>query len=205
MTLITMEAGDAVAIASLINLTDAKTPRLDVIHLDTALAETAAYGTDRYALGRVMVPSASPSDRVEWKITAAGAKFITANVKPLNKWNTPGRVTFDVDTESRAVSIGFGASAYTDTWPADTANGRDLTEQLAGVLEHWERRETAAPVSMSSRLISKLSKLSDGFTKVESWLLELGASPSHGNPDKPGPLRATSGRLEVLIQPRLTR
>lgn len=203
MTLITMEAADAVAIASLINLTDAKTPRLDVIHLDTALLETAAYGTDRYALGRVMVPSVSPSDAVQWQITAAGAKFITANVKPLNKWHTPGRVMFDIDTESRAVSIGFGASAFTDTWPAD--NARNLTEQLAGVLEQWEPRDTAAPVSMSSRLISKLSKLSDGFAKVDSWLLELGASASHANPDKPGPLRATSGRLEVLIQPRLTK
>lgn len=203
MTLITMEAADAVAIASLINLTDAKTPRLDVIHLDTALAETVAYGTDRYALGRVLVPSASPSDAVQWKLTANGAKFITANVKPLNKWNTPERVLFDVDTETRAVSIGFGASAYTDTWPAD--NGLDLTAQLAKVLNQWERRETVTPVSMSSKLLTKLAKLSDGFTKVDAWLLELGAAPNFGNPDKPGPLRATSGRLEVLIQPRLIK
>lgn len=204
MTLITMEAADAVAIASLINLTDAKTPRLDVIHLDTTLDATIAYGTDRYALGRVMVSSASPNAPVQWQITAAGAKFIAANVKPLNKWNNPGRVTFEIDTESRAVSIGFGASAFTDTWPADIHAGK-LTEQLAGVLEQWEPRDTAAPVSMSSRLISKLSKLSDGFTKVDAWLFELGASPTHGNPDKPGPLRATSGRLEVLIQPRITK
>lgn len=203
MTLITMEAADAVAIASLINLTDAKTPRLDVIHLDTALEETVAYGTDRYTLGRLMVPSASPSDAVQWKITAAGAKFITANVKPLNKWNKPDRVLFDVDTDNRAVSISFGASAFTDTWPA--SNLGDLAEQLAGVMQQWEPRETATPVSMSSKLIGKLAKLSDGFNKVDAWLLELGAAATNGNPDKPGPLRASSGRLQVLIQPRLIR
>lgn len=202
MTLITMEAADAVAMASLINLTDAKTPSLDVIHLDTALLETVAYGTDRYTLGRVMVPSVSPSDAVQWKITAAGAKFITANVKPLNKWNTPDRVSFNIDTDNRAVSITFGSSAFTDTWPADI-NGPKLVEKLAGVMEQWEPRDTATPVSMSSKLITKLAKLSDGFNKVDAWLLELGASPNYGNPDKPGPLRASSGRLQVLIQPRL--
>jgi hypothetical protein len=202
MTLITIAAADAVTIANLINLTDPKTPRLDVIHLDTALLETVAYGTDRYTLGRALVPSSSPLDKVEWRLTAAAAKFITANVKPVNKWHEPAPVTFDVNTEERTVTIAHGSSTFTDEWPADTF-GRAITEQLAGVIDQWEPRATPDPVSLATRFLVKLGKLTDGFTKVDAWLLELGASPTHGNPAKPGPVRATAGRLELLIQPRL--
>jgi hypothetical protein len=203
MTLITMDAADAVTIANLINLTDAKGDVLSLIHLDTALLETAAYGTDRYVLGRVMVASNSPADAVTWRLTAAGAKFITANVKPVNKWHEPARVTFDVDLESRTVTIAHGSSTYTDNWPVLLNSHATLTEQLAGVFEQWEPRTESAPVSIATRFLTKLGKLTDGFTKAESYVWQLGASPSHGNPAKPGPLMAKSGRLEVLIQPRM--
>jgi hypothetical protein len=197
-----MEAADAVAIASLINLTDAKTPRLDAVHLDTMLEETVAYGTDRYVLGRY-VATAGASNACEWQLSAAACKFITANVKPLNKWHTPEPVAFTVDTETRTVTIATNGATFADRW---TAHGfkSSTTEELGRVLNKWEARTETQPVKLSTRLLVKLSKLMDGFSKSDAWILELGITAA-GREDRPGPVRATNSSHTVLIMPQLMK
>jgi hypothetical protein len=200
MLTIKMPAADAVTIASLIHLTDAKTPRLDVIHLSTLAGETMAIASDRFALGQTY-SQASATGEALWAITTEAAKFITANVKPLNKWHTPAPVVFEINPEERTGTIRAGNAVFGYEWPAVELKSNTI-EQLTRVLDNWRARTDAPPVTLGTRLLMKLSKVLDGFSKSEKWSLELGASNSTRE-ERPGPLRATNGRVTILIQPRL--
>jgi hypothetical protein len=199
MALIKMQASDAVAVASLIHLTDPKEPRLDTVHLDTLREETIAYGTDRFILGRY-VATATADIETRWQLSANACKFITANVKPLNKWHTPEDVVFTLDTEARTVTIATNGATFTDNWPVFT---RSTSEALERVVSEWKAIEEPQPVMMATRLLSKLSKLMDGFKKCDAWLLELGATAT--NSAKCGPVRATLGKFTVLLQPKVIK
>lgn len=199
MTTITMQAGDAVTIANLIHLTDAKTPRLDVIHLSTLAGETMALASDRFILGRVMAETQLDGDPVEWRLPANAAKFITANVKPLNKWHDPAPVVFTLNGDH--VTITTGANTYAENIPAPYST-RSTTDELARVLDRWKAVENARPVSLATRFLMKLGKLTDGFTKVDGWIIELGEQ-ANATGRHAGPIRAKSERVELLIQPRV--
>lgn len=199
MTTITMQAGDAVTIANLIHLTDAKTPSLDVIHLSTLAGETMALASDRYVLGRVMTQSELVGDPVEWRLPANAAKFITANVKPLNKWHDRAPVVFTLNGDH--VTITTGANTHAENIPAPYSS-IPMTQKLAAVLDRWKAVESARPVSLATRFLMKLGKLTDGFTKVDNWLIELGEQ-ANTTGRQAGPIRAKSERLEILIQPRV--
>lgn len=199
MTTIRMNAGDAVTIANLIHLTDAKTPRLDVIHLSTLAGETMALASDRFILGRVMADTQLTGDPVEWRLTANAAKFLTANVKPLNKWHDPAPVVFELNGDH--VTITAGAATYADNIPAPFST-RSTTDELSRVLDGWRAVDNARPVSLATRFLLKLGKLTDGFTKVDGWLIELGEQ-QNATGRHAGPIRAKSERVELLIQPRV--
>ena len=200
MITVTMPATDAVTIASLIHLTDPKTPRLDVIHLSTLAGETMALASDRFALGR-SYSQATATGETEWAMTADAAKFITANVKPLNKWHDPAPVVFEINPGERAGKITAGSAVFGYEWPAIEMKSNTI-EQLTRVMDGWQARTDAPPVTLGTRLLMKLSKVLDGFSKSEQWTIELGASNSTRE-DRPGPLRASNGRVVMLIQPRL--
>jgi len=204
MITVTMPATDAVTIAALIHLTDPKTPRLDTVHLSTLGGETKAVASDRYTLG-TYYSRTTATDCVEWQLTAAACKFLTANVKPLNKWHTPENVTFEVDTSTNAFTIMTGAATYSDKWPTGVA-GRSVVDTMSAVVTSWAPRTDAVQVRLGTRLLMKLGKLTDGFTKVDTWLIELGASNYAAVSDRPGPVMATSpGGVMVLIQPNLLK
>lgn len=203
MTTISIPAADAVTIASLIHLTDPKTPGLDTIHLSSTGVETLAIATDRYLMGQFFSTATAPGmnyDGPEWQLTAAACKFITANVKPLNKWHDPAPVVVDLDTDARQFTITAGAATFTDTWPVSPYKTTRATAFLS-VMNRWEKATDAQPVTLTTRLLIKLSKLMDGFTKADKWTLELGAGQSELHPTRPGPVRATKGGLSVIIQP----
>lgn len=199
MQTIKMQAPDAVTIANLIHLTDAKTPRLDVIHLSTLAGETLAVASDRFILGRVFAKTETDGAPIEWRLPAGAAKFITANVKPLNKWHNPEPVVFEIN--GLHLTIKAGSSTYAENIPAPYSTA-STADQLTKVLDGWKPLTDARPVNLATRFLLKLGKLTDGFTKVDGWLMELGTQ-EHANPAKPGPVRAKSERVEILIQPRL--
>ena len=197
-----MPATDAATIAALIHLTDPKTPRLDTVHLSTLGGETKAIASDRYTLG-TYYSQATASDCVEWQLTAAACKFISANVKPLNKWHTPSPVLFDVDPDSETFTITAGAATFSDKWPAGVS-GRSVVDTMSAVVTSWAPRTDAVPARLGTRFLVKLGKLTDGFTKVDTWLIELGASNYTAKSERPGPVRAKStGGVTVFIQPNL--
>ena len=195
-----MPAADAVTIASLIHLTDPKTPRLDVIHLSTLAGETMALASDRFALGQTYSQATATGEAL-WAITTEAAKFITANVKPLNKWHTPAPVVFEINPESREVEIKAGSAMFGYQYPEEVRR-EELHKQLAGVVSNWQPRTDAPPVTLGTKFVTKLAKVLDGFSKSEKWTLQLGASNSTRE-DRPGPILANNGRVKLLIQPRL--
>lgn len=197
-----MPATDAATIAALVHLTDPKTPRLDTVHLSTLLEETKAVASDRYTLG-LYYSQATATDATEWQLTAAACKFITANVKPLNKWHTPSPVIFEVDSENASFTITAGAATYSDKYTPEKM-GRSTISTMADVVTNWAPRTDAVPARLGTRFLVKLGKLTDGFTKIDTWLLELGASNYTAKSERPGPVRALSpGGVTVLIQPNL--
>lgn len=201
-----MPADKAITIASLTHLTDPKEPRLKNIHLSTLAGETMALASDKYVLGKYDTEATATgefSEPIEWELTAAGAKFITANVKPLNKWHTPAPVIFEVNEAERMFTIRAGAATFSDEWEPSRFTSSAFTTLLRTV-EQWEPREEVSEFTVATRFLMKLGKLMNGFTKVDNWLMAMGASPNEARPERLGPIRASSNGLTVLIQPRLT-
>lgn len=210
MNLITINltAADAVAIASLINATTAKDSLevLEQVRIVPGLdGELYALGTNRYVAAQFKITGAEVTGELPDHgigLSAAACKFITANVKRVNKWNTPDRVELIANTETREVSVRHGAAVIGDTWPAG-----NYPVNLLSMVESWEPAPAVAPVNLGTQLLATLGKFVDSFTKVEAWTMELGAATSEmgRNMNKPGPLRATAGNFTALIQPRVTK
>ena len=202
MITITLEASDAVSIASLINLTDPKTPGLDSVFVTSSTTDTVALATDRYVLGRYKAeePTTTASEPIEWKLTAKACKFITANVKPLNKWHTPTPLTVEINPENNSFTINTGQTTFSDTWTKGLHNGTG--QNLTKLVDEWRPAELALPNYLTLKFLVKLSKLVNGFTKIDKFVFEIGANEY--NAKKPGPMRASAnGGWEVLIQPNL--
>lgn len=202
MITITIEATDAVSIASLINLTDPKTLGLDSVFLASSPTNTVAIGTDRYVLGRYtsQQSTTTASEPIEWKLTSNACKFITANVKPLNKWHTPTPLTVEIDPDQRSFTISTGQASFSDTW--DRQAPRTNSETLGKIVDEWKAAELALPNQIAIKFLVKLSKLMNGFTKIDKFVFQLGHNDR--NPTKPAPIRASApGGWEVLIQPNL--
>lgn len=214
MLTINLNAADAVAIASLIAAADTQkgiTPVLEQIRLSVdGSGRITATATNRFMIATYTATAldvsctcaecatGEPRPTMELGITAKAAKFITANVKRGNKWNTPDAVELIADTDTRELSVRHGAAVYGDTWPAGKFPA------VESLLTDWTPAAEAQPVKLNQAWLVTLGKLLDGFTKVEFWLYELGADKL-GRADRPGPLRATAGSFTALIQPNLIK
>lgn len=214
MLTIQLTAADAVAIASLIAATGGNVDNPEVLNqirlsVDGS-GQIAATATNRFMIATYSATAAGvsctcaecatgePRPTMELGITAKAAKFITANVKRGNKWNTPDNVELIADTDTRELSIRHGAAIYGDTWPAGKFPA------VESLLTEWTPATQAQPVKLNQAWLVTLGKLLDGFTKVDFWLYELGADKL-GRADRPGPLRATAGSFTALIQPNLIK
>jgi hypothetical protein len=212
MLTIQLQAADAVAIASLIAAADNNkgiTPVLEQIRLNIhGSGVITASATNRFMIATYTADAdvscscnvcGTGSERPEMEIgiTAAAAKFITANVKRGNKWNTPANVELIADVETRELSVRHGAAVYGDVWPA--GKFPDIDE----LITEWTPATEVMPVKLRQTWLSALGKLTDGFNKVDFWLYELGAA--RFNSGKPGPVKATAGNFTALIQPNLIK
>lgn len=197
-----LQAADAVAIASLAAFTANPkdlAPVLSEIAVTVQGSQLTATGTDRFTLAEYRAElTGQYTEPVTFRLSAAAAKFITANVKKLNKWREPGTVTFIVDQEERAVTISYGDATLRDAWTA--ANYPRVNELLG----NWQPASDNKPVKLGSAFLARLGKLVEAFAKVDYWVLQTGYAGEFGeSKGRPGPVLATAGNFRVLIQPNV--
>lgn len=202
-----IEAADAVSIASLITAAasgaDAKTtPVLGEIEVSLENGNLFATATDRYMAATYTTAASSSgpwsaADITTFRLTAAAAKFLTANVKRVNKHYATPAVEFVIDQDARQVTISHGGATFSDTW---------ISAKFPAVLNlinNWQPADTAQPVKLRGEFLARLYKFTDSFIRVDYWVLELGSAKSAFRPDRPGPVLATAGKFRVMIQPNI--
>lgn len=198
MNTMTLKAADAVSIASLIHAADTSrgnvTPVLGEIHLTLTAGQLTATATDRYCA----ITYQCPADGVdgELRLNAAAAKFLTANVKPLNKWHTPAPVAIEYDTDTRTYNVSHNGASMAGEWVAAKYPG------VLSLIQEWRPAEHAQPVTLKAEFMARLGKFLSDFKKVELWAFELGAGTSTRT-DRPGPIRATAPGFRFLLMPNL--
>ena len=201
MKTIELAASDAVSVASLIHAansgSDAKiTPVLSEVFISVIDGKLTAAATDRYTAAIYDTEATGPD--AEFRLSAAACKFITANVKRVSKHYAPQPVEFTIDLDAREVAIRHDRAVFSDTWqPAKYP-------EIVGLVDSWQPDTQPRAVKLRAEFLARLYKFLDSFTKVEYWLLELGAN-ANGNTEKPGPVMATAGKFRVLIMPNLLR
>ena len=198
MHTMTLKAADAVSIASLFNTLgrDQVTPVLMEIRLTLTAGKLSAYATDRFCLATYECDADGIDG--EMRISTAGAKWIVTNVKPKNKHYAPEPVAIEYDTENCNFTISHNGATLSGFWL------KSKFPAVETLFATWEPDTNAQPVTLNANFLTRLNKFLSEFKKVELWALELGKSPEH-RPDRPGIVRAKSGRFTFLIQPNLLR
>ena len=201
-----IDAADAVSIASLITAAATKTaaqttPVLGEIEVSLENGNLTATATDRFmAATYTTAASSTPwsvGDVTTFRLTAAAAKFLTANVKRVNKHYDTPPVEFVIDQDTRLVTISHGGATFSDTW---------ISAKFPAVLNlinEWQPADTAQPVKLRGEFLARLYKFTDSFIRVDYWVLELGSAKSAFRPDRPGPVLATADKFRVMIQPNI--
>jgi hypothetical protein len=195
---IMIEAADAVSIASLVTVAASKTaaqttPVLGEIEVSLENGNLFATATDRFMAATYT--TTATGDNSAFRLTAAAAKFLAANVKRVNKHYETPAVEFVIDQEQHRVTISHGGATFTDNWIS--AN----FPAVLGLIDGWQPATEAQPVKLRGEFLARLYKLTDSFIRVDYWVVELGANSSTYKPERPGPLMATAGKFRVLIQP----
>ena len=199
MKTLQIAAADAVSIASLIHAansgSDAKiTPVLSEVFVTITDGKLTAAATDRYTAAVYDTDGSGPNG--EFRITPAAAKFITANVKRVNKHYSPQPVEFTYDEEKRELGISHGYAAFGDTWQPQKY------PDVINLANTWQPADTAQPVKLRGEFLARLYKFLDTFTRVDYWVMTLGRGPDY-RPEKPGAVMATAGNFRVLIMPNV--
>ena len=194
-----IDAADAVSIATLINAAisgaNAKiTPVLSEILVTITGGKVTAAATDRFTAA-IYDTEATGSDG-QFRITPAGAKFITANVKRVSKHYTPEPVEFTYDQELRELGISHGRAVFGDTWQPQKY------PDIINLANTWQPADKHLPVKLRGEFLARLYKFLDSFARVDYWLLEIGRGSEY-KPDKPGAVMATAGKFRVMIQPNI--
>jgi len=198
MKTLTLKAADAVAIASLIATADTGrngAPVLADILVTVDNGNVTAHATDRFALARYDATGDGPDGSL--RVTAAMAKWILTNVKKGRGYGSPEPVELTYSEETGEISARHGLAVIGDKW---NAGKYPAVETL---LTTWTAADTAQPVTLRAEFLARLGKFINDFQKVNYWAVELGTAPM--NPNKPGPVRATSAGFSVLIQPNLIK
>ena len=193
-----IEAADAVSIASLVTVAASKTaaqttPVLGEIEVSLENGNLFATATDRFMAATYT--TTATGDNSAFRLTAAAAKFLAANVKRVNKHYATPAVQFVIDQEQHQVTISHGGATFTDNWISAKFPA------VLGLIDGWQPATEAQPVKLRGEFLARLYKLTDSFIRVDYWVVELGANSSTYKPERPGPLMATAGKFRVLIQP----
>lgn len=195
-----IDAADAVSIATLITAAATKTaaqttPVLGEIEVLLENGNLSATATDRFMAATYS--STATGEDTAFRLTAAAAKFLAANVKRVNKhYDTPA-VEFVIDQDARQVTITHGGATFSDTWNAAKFPA------ILGMINGWQPADTAQPVKLRGEFLARLYKFTDSFIRVDYWVFELGSAKSAFRPDRPGPVLATAGKFRVMIQPNI--
>jgi hypothetical protein len=199
MQTMTLKAADAVSIASLIHAADTSrnpaAPVLAEINLTLTAGQLTAAATDRFCAVSYKAPADGPDGQL--RINAAAAKFITANVKPLNKWHDPAPVVIEYDNDARTFSISQNGATIAGEWVS--AKYPDVVS----LFDNWQPATDATPVTLRAEFLGRLNKFLSEFKKIDLWAIELGANPR--NPNRPGVTRAASGNFRFIVQPNLIK
>lgn len=200
MLTIQLTAADAVAIASLAAATNGRDAGAEVLGQIrvkvSGSGQIMATATNRYMVATYATTAATYNHDGEFGITPAAAKFITANVKRGNKWNTPDNVELIANVDTGELSVRHGAAVYGDVWPLGKFPA------IESLITDWTPAATAMPVKLRQAFVVTLAKLMNGFEKVDYWTYELGAATMNRT-DRPGPVKATAGQFTALIMPNL--
>lgn len=199
MKTLTLKAADAVAIASLIATADTGrngAPVLADILITVDGSNVTAHATDRFALARYDA-TATFGESGSLRITPAVAKWIITNVKKGRGYGNPEPVELTYSEETGEISARHGLAVIGDKW-----NGGKYPA-VETLLTTWTAADVAQPVTLRAEFLARLGKFINDFQKVNYWAVELGTAPM--NPNKPGPVRATSAGFSVLIQPNLIK
>lgn len=197
---IMIDAADAVSIASLITAAATKTaaqttPVLGEIEVLLDNGNLTATATDRF-MAATYTTTATGEDTT-FRLTAAAAKFLAANVKRVNKHYATPAVQFVIDQDARLVTISHGGATFSDTWDAAKFPA------ILGMIDGWKPADTAQPVKLRGEFLARLYKFTDSFIRVDYWIIELGANTNGYRPERAGVVRATAGKFRVILQPNI--
>ena len=198
---ITLTAANAVSIASLINYADtSRTPipeTLGTIGVMIRDGQLTAMATDRYVAARYQTNLDIDTGRPgEFRMSAAAARWILANIKKGNKWHNPAPVSLAIEGDS--LTIETNGMAYSSQL---VTGSQPNLEGLNKLFSEWQPADKAQPLALAGRFLAKVNKLLEDFARVEYATYELGLNIT--GIDKAGPVRGTAGAFEILIQPRL--
>lgn len=197
---IMIDAADAVSIASLITAAATKTaaqttPVLGEIEVLLDNGNLTATATDRFMAATYS--STATGEDTTFRLTAAAAKFLAANVKRVNKHYATPAVQFVIDQDARLVTISHGGATFSDTWDAAKFPA------ILGMIDGWKPADTAQPVKLRGEFLARLYKFTDSFIRVDYWIIELGANTNGYRPERAGVVRATAGKFRVILQPNI--
>lgn len=150
-----------------------------------------AMATDRYAA--VKFTDDVIADDVEFRLTANLTKFLKANLVKAYQ----GNVIVSVSENSVTVELSNGASQTDVTTTAKFP-------AIEGLFDTWSPAKDAQAIAMKIELLARLEKIKLDGEFADLWHLETGLNPN--NPNRPGPVLATSANsdnLVALVQPNL--
>lgn len=167
------------------------TPVLTETLVTIADNKLTAMATDRYAA--VKFTDDVIADDVEFRLTANLTKFLKANLVKAYQ----GNVIVSVSENSVTVELSNGASQTDVTTTAKFP-------AIEGLFESWSPAKDAQAIAMKIELLARLEKIKLDGEFADLWHLETGLNPN--NPNRPGPVLATSANsdnLVALVQPNL--
>lgn len=173
------------------NSRDKWTPVLTETLVTIADNKLTAMATDRFAA--VKFTDDVIADDVEFRLTANLTKFLKANLVKAYQ----GNVIVFVSENSVTVELSNGASQTDVTTTAKFP-------AIEGLFESWSPAKDAHAIAMRIEFLARLEKIKLDGEFADLWHLETGLNAM--NPNKPGPVLATSAKsdnLVALVQPNL--
>ena len=167
---------------------------LTAVHLKFNSREFfTAYATDRFTLIRA-VYDLDVDVEFEGKsvvLMPATRKFITS-VK-VTKYS---KQAFVIDLVDNVLTLSFDGASVTQPASFTTAY-----PDIDTLIDTWESADSADSLIVNPANFAKLGKVIDAQgDKADSWEIEFG---KRQNEVKPAPIKATSGAMVALIQPKV--
>ena len=166
---------------------------LTAVHLVFRRDDFSAYATDRYTLIRAnyVLDVDAEFEGKTIVLMPATRKFITG-VK-LAKYS---KQAFILDLVDDVLTLSFDGASVSQ--PATLSGSYPDLDKF---VNEWEPAESVETLAINPNNFAKLGKVVDAQgDKVDSWEIQFG---KRVHVSKPAPIRAASGAMEALIQPKV--